>query len=81
MPGTYSQILLHVVFSTKHREPWITADVAKGLYPYMGGIVRAENGVLYGVGGVEDHVHMYIRWRPDEALSNLMRKVKARSSK
>ena len=80
MPGTYSQILLHMVFSTKHREPWIAPEVADGLYPYMGGIVRAEKGVLYDIGGVADHVHMYLRWRPDESVSDLMRTVKARSS-
>jgi REP element-mobilizing transposase RayT len=81
MPGTYSQILLHIVFSTKHREPWITSDIADRLYPYMGGIVRAENGVLYDIGGVEDHVHLYLRWRPDAAVSQLLRIVKAQSSK
>src|SRR5258708_273434 len=81
MSGTYSQIILHVVFSTKHREPWITADIRQRLYPYIGGIVRAEKGVLYEIGGVEDHVHMLLRWRPDESVSNLMRTVKARSSK
>jgi len=81
MPGTYSQILLHIVFSTKQREPWITSEVAERLYSYMGGIVRAEKGVLYDIGGIEDHVHMYLRWRTDESVSNLMRTVKARSSK
>lgn len=54
MPGTYSQVLLHVVFSTKHRERWISAQVAERLYPYIGGIVRAEKGTLLDVGGVED---------------------------
>jgi REP element-mobilizing transposase RayT len=81
MPGTYSQILLHVVFSTKRREPWISADTQERLYPYIGGIVRAEKGVLYDIGGVEDHVHLYLRWRPDQSVSDLMRAVKARSSK
>ncbi len=81
MPGTYSQILLHTVFSTKHRKPWITADIAERLYPYLGGIVRAEKGALYNIGGVEDHVHLYLRWRPDESVSNLMRTLKAQSSK
>lgn len=81
MPGTYSQLLLHVVFSTKGRKPWITGDVAERLYPYIGGIVRAEKGVLYDIGGVEDHLHMYLRWRPDGSVSDLMRTVKARSSK
>ncbi len=81
MPGTFSQLLLHVVFSTKHRAPWITAEIAERLYAYMGGIVRAEKGVLYSIGGVEDHVHLYLRWRPDGSVSDLMRTVKARSSK
>jgi len=81
MPGTYSQLLLHIVFSTKRRERWITPEVADRLYPYIGGIVRAEKGVLYDIGGVEDHVHLYLRWRPDAAVSDLMRTVKSRSSK
>jgi putative transposase len=81
MPGTYSQLLLHIVTSTKGRTPWISAAVAARLYPYIGGIVRAEKGVLYEIGGVEDHVHMYLRWRPDGRVSDLMRTVKAGSSK
>jgi REP element-mobilizing transposase RayT len=81
LPGTYSQILLHIVFSTKRREPWITPDIASRLYPYIGGIVQAEKSTLYEIGGVEDHIHIYMRWRPDESISNLMRTVKSRSSK
>ena len=81
MPGTYSQLLLHVVTSTKGRTPWISAKVSERLYPYIGGIIRSEKGVLYEIGGVEDHVHMYVRWRPDGAVSELMRKVKSGSSK
>jgi REP element-mobilizing transposase RayT len=81
MPGTYSQLLLHIVFSTKGRAPWITEEVAERLYPYIGGIVRSEKGALYNIGGVEDHVHMYLRWRLDGSVSDLMRTVKSRSSK
>jgi REP element-mobilizing transposase RayT len=80
MPGTYSQVLLHIVFSTKRREPWITEDIRTRLYKYMGGTIRGEKGVLYEIGGVEDHVHVYLRWRPDATISDLMRDVKAHSS-
>ena len=79
MPGTYSQLLLHVVTSTKGRKPWISTEVADRLYAYIGGIIRGERGVLYEIGGVEDHVHLYLRWRPDGRLSDLMRVVKAGS--
>lgn len=80
MLGTFSQILLHVVFSTKHREPWITPEVADRLYAYLGGIIRAEKGVLYDIGGVEDHVHLFLRWRTDAAVSDLLRQLKSRST-
>jgi REP element-mobilizing transposase RayT len=81
MPGTYSQLLLHIVFSTKSRYPWITSDIADRLYPYLAGVVRAEKGTLHDVGGVQDHVHIYLRWRPDGSVSDLMRTLKARSSR
>lgn len=81
MPGTYSRILLHIVFSTKHRKPWIGPEVSGRLYPYMGGIIRTENGVLLEIGGVEDHVHLFVSWRPDATVSDLMRKVKSGSSR
>lgn len=81
MPGTYSQLLYHAVFSTKTRQPWIAPAVAPRLFAYIGGIIRAERGVLYDIGGVADHIHLYLRWRPDGAVSDLMRTVKSRSSK
>jgi putative transposase len=81
MPGTFSQVLLHIVFSTKQREPWITSDIAEQLYPYIGGIVRAQKGTMYDIGGIEDHLHLYLRWRTDETISDLMRNVKASSSR
>jgi REP element-mobilizing transposase RayT len=37
--------------------------------------------MLYDIGGVEDHVHLYLRWRPDGTVSDLMRTIKSRSSK
>lgn len=81
MSGTFHQMLFHVVFSTKGRAPWIAEGVAERLYPYIGGIVRSEKGVLLDIGGIEDHVHLYFRWRPDASISDLMRTVKSRSSK
>ena len=81
MPGTYSQILLHVVFSTKGRTPWITPEVAERLYPYIGGIITVEKGVLHEIGGVADHVHLFLRWRTDGSVADLMRTVKAGSSR
>jgi REP-associated tyrosine transposase len=81
VPGTYSQLLLHAVFSTRARQPWITPELAERLYPYIGGIIRSEKGVLYDIGGMPNHVHLYMRWRTDASISDLMRIVKSRSSR
>jgi REP element-mobilizing transposase RayT len=80
MPGTYSQILLHIVYSTKNRQPYIPKEVEPRLHAYIGGIVRAEGGALYSSGGMNDHVHHLIRWKTDAAISDLMRTIKSRSS-
>ena len=81
MPGTFSQILLHIVFGTRHRRPWIAPDVADRLYAYVGGIVQAERGILHEIDGTADHIHMFVRWRPEGSIADLLRVVKARSSR
>ncbi len=81
MPGTYSQVILHFVFSTKRRVAYITPEIQTRLYDYIGGIVRAEKGTLYAIGGMPDHVHLLLRWRTDASIADLMRTVKARSSR
>ncbi|MGH7131475.1 MAG: IS200/IS605 family transposase [Phycisphaerales bacterium] len=71
MPGTFSQLLYHIVFSTKHREPLITTDLRPRLYPFIGGIVRDEGGSLLTIGGIEDHVHLLVRYRTDATIADL----------
>ncbi len=80
MPSTWSQILLHIVFSTKGREPLITPDIQDRLYAYAGGIVRSLGGSLYAIGGMPDHAHLLVRWKTDDSIANLMRQLKSRST-
>lgn len=81
MPGTYTNLLYHLVFSTKERRPLITDRFREDLYKYMGGIVRGEDGVLIEIGGIADHVHLLVKLKPVVALSDFMRVLKANSSK
>lgn len=53
----------------------------EALYPYVGGVVRNKGGGLIRIGGVADHLHLVVRLRPDIALSDMVRLVKANSSK
>lgn len=81
MPGSYTRLLYHVVFSTKTRAQWIKPEIEPRLHQYLGGFVRAEGGCARRVGGIADHVHLLVRWRADEALAKLMRKLKGESSR
>jgi putative transposase len=80
MPGTYSHLRFHLIFSAKNREPLITQEIQIRLYPFIGGIVRDEKGVLLEIGGMPDHVHLLVGWRTDDSLANLLRNIKSRSS-
>ena len=46
MASTLTDLLYHIVFSTKNREPIITARIRENLYKYIGGIIRAEGEKL-----------------------------------
>ena len=81
MPDTFSKLIYHVIFGTKHREPLITPALREELYRYVAGIVRGQDGVLFEIGGVPDHVHVVVQIRPDTAVAEMVRLIKANSSK
>lgn len=80
MPKSYTNLLYHLVFSTRDRKPIITADRRPRLYEYVGGIVRGLGGIALAIGGIEDHMHLLAKLRPDKALSDILRDLKANSS-
>jgi REP element-mobilizing transposase RayT len=69
------------VFSTKYRHPLIRTELQQRLYEYIGGIIRAQNGHLIEIGGVEDHIHLLVNFSPTKAVSDLIRDIKANASK
>jgi len=81
MPSSYAALNYHLVFSTKNRVAHITSDIQERLYSYVGGIVRKEKGQLIAAGGIPDHVHFLMTLHPTIAVADLMRVVKANSSK
>ena len=81
MATTYCKLLYHLIFSTKSREPLITTGLRTELYSYIGGILRNQKGMLVEIGGMPDHLHLVIRIRPDLAVAEIVRLVKANSSK
>lgn len=81
MGSTLCCHLVHIVFSTKNREPFIAASLAPRLHAYLGGIARNRKCEPVAVGGVDDHVHLLIGVHPSIALADLVRDLKANSSK
>ena len=56
MAHSYTNILIHYVFSTKNREKIITLELQKRLWSYMGGIARENNMKALAIGGIEDPI-------------------------
>ena len=81
MARTYTNLMVHFIFSTKHREPTISSGLAGELYAYMGGIFRNHRSVLIAAGGMADHVHLLSVVSPVVAPSELIRMVKGDSSR
>ncbi len=81
MGSTHFTLFTHLVFATKDCTPWLTGEVRPRVFEYLGGTVRGQGGVTLSIGGMPDHVHRLVSWRAGEAVSTLMREVKAQSSR
>jgi len=58
MPQSLSSILIHLIFSTKNREPFITPAIEAELHPYMDSIFRALKSPSLTIDGTSDHIHI-----------------------
>jgi putative transposase len=80
MPRSFTNLIYHIVFATKDRCPLILPNKEERLYEYIGGIIRGLGGILLMINGVEDHVHILVKLRPDKALSDVLRDLKSNAS-
>jgi putative transposase len=81
MPQSLAQILVHLIFSTKNRESFLTDGDRDELHAYIGGIVGNLNGTLLKAGSVTDHVHLLIALPRTCGPAELVQAVKVGSSK
>jgi REP-associated tyrosine transposase len=80
MANTYTQIHIQVVFSVQNRQSLIQKDWRNRLYKYITGIIKNNGHKLLQINGTEDHIHILIGLRPNQSLSELIKKVKQDSS-
>lgn len=81
MADTYTQIYIQVVFAVQGRQCLIRPEWKEELYKYITGIVSNHEQKLLAINGVADHVHLLIGLKPTMALSDLVRDIKANSSR
>jgi putative transposase len=80
MSRTFTNLLSHVVFSTKDRQPLILPEFKSELHAYLGGLTRELKGKAYGINGTSDHVHLLISLPANVSISEAMRFIKSNSS-
>lgn len=81
MPQSLAQLLVHLVFSTKDREPWLAESEREELHAYIGGIVTGQNGVLLLAGSVADHIHLLLAHPRTCSPAELVQEIKTSSTK
>ena len=81
MANTYTQIYIQVVFAVEGRQSLIAPEHNDKLQKYITGIVSAQRHKLITINNMTDHLHLLVGLRPDAALSELVRDIKANSSR
>jgi putative transposase len=81
MANTYTQIYIHIVFAVEGRQSLIKSEHNDELQKYITGIVSGQKQKLIAINNMPDHLHLLVGMRPDSSLSDLVRDIKANSSK
>ncbi|MCK9270262.1 MAG: IS200/IS605 family transposase [Bacteroidales bacterium] len=79
-PGAFTQLYLQLVFAVKNRDAVLHKDIRARVFEYMSGIITNMNHKSIIVGGVADHVHVFIGWNPTQSVSDTVHDIKRNSS-
>ncbi|MCW3099345.1 MAG: transposase IS200-family protein [Chthonomonadaceae bacterium] len=81
MPQVQNRALLHFVWATYDRMPWVTADIAASVYRYITTVAIDDGCEVLAIGGMPDHVHLLVRMSTTVSIRELMMHVKGGSSR
>lgn len=81
MPQSLASVLLHLVFSTKRRQPFITYEIETELYSYLATVFRACESPVLKIGGDRDHIHVLLALSRNKKIAEVVEEIKKRSSK
>jgi putative transposase len=74
--NTYSQIYIHIIFSTRGRNSIIHSAFRNQLFRYIAGIIKRKGQVPLAVNGTSDHIHIFVGLKPEKSISDLVRDIK-----
>lgn len=81
MGNTYHQVYIQTVFAVKYREAILHKEWRKEVFEVIGYFINETGCKTIIVNGIEDHVHCFLSLKPTVSISELMKRVKAKSSK
>ena len=81
MANTYTQLYIQIVFAVKGRKNGIPKQHRNELHKYITGIVTNRNQKLLAIFAMPDHIHLFVSIKPNITISDLVRDIKAGSSK
>jgi putative transposase len=81
MPQSLARILVHLIFSTKNRQPVLRDDVRSQLHKYIAAILKALDSPPISIASTSDHVHILFSLSKNRPLIGVVEEVKKRSSK
>ena len=81
MPQSLSKVIIHIIFSTKNREPWLDCEVRPRMHAYLATTCRDLGAEVVHVGGVADHVHIVTMLPRTVSQAQVVEQIKKASSK
>ena len=78
---SYTTSYYHIVFRTYRSERTISTDHERELYAYLHGIAKNLQCQTYRIGGMPDHVHLFVSLPPTLPLASFVQRLKTESSK
>ncbi len=80
MANTYTQLYIHLVFSPKNREALIQKEWKDDLEKYITGIVQNHKHKMLAIGGMPDHIHIFIGYDVNQTIPDLVENIKTSSN-
>ena len=81
MANTYTQLYIQIVFSVRGRQNILPKKHKEEIHKYITGVIQNRNHKLIAINSVPDHIHIFIGYSPGQPLPELVRDIKANSSK